>query len=73
MSDALEQLLAIFLDGLVANTVKIEKSVRKEMFDRYISQPVFIQMIFHRNMMDARMMLNSHTLGEMSTVAQLGA
>ena len=43
LSDALERLLAIFVDGLVAGTVKIEEPARQELIDWYISQPVFIQ------------------------------
>lgn len=67
LSDALERLLAIFLDGLVAGTVRIEESVRKELLDWYISQPMFIQKLCQRSMIDAGMMLDN-TLGEMSTV-----
>ncbi len=69
LSDALERLLAIFLDGLVAGTVKIEESVRQELLDWYISQPVFIQELCRRSMIDAGIMLNNHISGEMSTVA----
>lgn len=69
LSDALERLLAIFLDGLAAGTVKVEESVRKELLDWYISQPVFIQKLCRRSMMDAGMMLDNHTLGEKSTLA----
>ena len=69
LSDALERLLAIFLDGLVAGTVKIEESVRQELLDWYISQPVFIQKLCCRSMIDAGIMLDNHISGEMSTVA----
>lgn len=69
LSDALERLLAIFVDGLVAGTVKIEESVRQELLDWYISQPVFIQKLCRRSMIDARIMLDNHISGEMSTVA----
>lgn len=69
LSDALERLLAIFLDGLAVGTVKIEESVRKELLDWYISQPVFIQKLCRQSMVNAGMVLDSQTLGKMSIVA----
>ena len=69
LSDALERLLAIFLDGLVTGTVKIENSVRQELLDWYISQPAFIQKLCHQSMSDAGIMLDNHISGEMSIVA----
>ena len=69
LSDALERLLAIFVDGLVAGTVTIEESIRQDLLDWYISQPVFIQKLCCRSMIDAGIMLDNHISGEMSTVA----
>ena len=64
LSDALERLLAIFVDGLEAGTVKMEESVCKELLDWYISQPVFIQKLCCRSMTEAGIILDSHTLGK---------
>ena len=69
LSDALERLLAIFVDGLVAGTVKIEESVRQELIDWYISQPVFIQKLCWQSMIDAGIKLDDHISCKMSTVA----
>ena len=69
LSDALERLLAIFLDGMVAGTVKIEDPVRQELLDWYISQPVFIQKLCCQSMIDTGMVSNNHISGEMSIIA----
>lgn len=69
LSDALERLLAIFLDGLAAGTVKIEEPVRRELLNWYISQPVFIQKLCIQSMTDAGIMPDNHILRQMSTVA----
>lgn len=45
LSDALKRLMAIFLNGLNEGTIQIEESIRLELIDWYISQPVFIQAI----------------------------
>ncbi len=69
LSDALERLLAIFLDGLVAGTVKIEEPVRQELINWYISQPVFIQKLCFRSMVNTGLMPDNHISDEVSTVA----
>ena len=43
LNRALERLLTIFMDGLENGTVQIAESVRRELLDWYVSQPVFIQ------------------------------
>jgi hypothetical protein len=43
LTDALERLLAIFMTGLTNGTVQIAESVRRELLDWYVTQPVFIQ------------------------------
>ena len=51
LTDALERLLAI-LDGIKDGTVQITESVRKELVDWYVSQPVFIPNLCMRSMND---------------------
>ena len=43
LSEALERLLEIFIEGIEKGTVKIDESIRKELLDWYISQPAFIR------------------------------
>jgi hypothetical protein len=43
LTDALERLLSIFMNGLENGAVQIVESVRRELIDWYVSQPVFIQ------------------------------
>lgn len=45
LSQALKRLMAIFLNGLNDGTVQIDESVRLELIDWYVSQPLFIQSI----------------------------
>ena len=70
LSDALERLLAIFLDGLTNGTVQIAETIRKDLLDWYISQPVFIQKLCHQGMVDAGMIsADLNNVGGLSTVA----
>lgn len=69
LSDALEHLLAIFVDGLISGTVQITESVRKELLDWYVSQPIFIQKLCYRSMVDTGMISVELISDELSTVA----
>ncbi len=66
LSDALERLLAIFLDGLNNGTVQITESVRKELLNWYVSQPMFIQKLCYQSMVDSEMIAVDHNVGELS-------
>jgi hypothetical protein len=48
LSEALERLLAIFMEGLQNGTVQIDESVRRDLIDWYVSQPMFIQRLCAR-------------------------
>lgn len=61
LTDALERLLTIFMDGLENGTVQIAESVRRELLDWYISQPVFIQRLC-ANLLDEAGILSEDTI-----------
>lgn len=63
LSDALERMLAIFLDGLAAGTVKIKDPVRRELLNWHISQPVLIQKLCIKSMIEAGIMPDNQILG----------
>lgn len=69
LTDALERLLAIFLDGIKDGTVQITESVRKELVDWYVSQPVFIQKLCMRSMNDCEILSIYQNEGNLSTTA----
>lgn len=66
LSDALERLLAIFVEGLNNGTVQITESVRKELLNWYVSQPMFIQKLCYQSMVDAGMVPEEHNASELS-------
>lgn len=56
LSDALERLLAIFLDGINEGAIQVTEAVRKELVAWYVSQPIFIQKLCMRSMVDSNML-----------------
>ena len=70
LSGALNKLVAIIADGLANGKIQMEKSVRGEILNWYISQPNFIQSICQKQMEDAGLLASiEHNGGEMSTGA----
>lgn len=69
LSEALERLLAIFMEGLKNGTVKIDESVRKELIDWYVSQPIFIQRLCAKQLDDAGILADYHMCNQLSMSA----
>ena len=69
LTEALERLLAIFMDGLKNGAVQINESIRKELIDWYISQPIFIQRICARQLGEAGFLIDDHICGSLSMSA----
>lgn len=68
LSEALERLLTIFVNGIQDGRVKIDESVRKELLDWYVSQPKFIQKLCMRQLEIAGLVEN-HNNTNSSSVA----
>ncbi len=70
LSDALNKLVAIIVEGLANGTIQMDESVRKEILNWYVSQPRFIQLICGRQMADAGLLASTeHNDAKVSTVA----
>ena len=69
LSEALERLLAIFMEGLQNGTVQIDESVRRDLIDWYVSQPMFIQRLCARQLDDAGILTEYHTCDKLSMSA----
>ena len=69
LTEALEHLLAIFMNGLKNGTVQINESIRKELINWYISQPIFIQRICARQFDEAGFLIDDHICGSLSMSA----
>ncbi len=70
LSDALDKLVSIIVDGLVNGTIQMDESVRGEIFNWYVSQPNFIQVICGKQLADAGLLASTvHGDDGMSTVA----
>lgn len=70
LSEALNKLVSIIVEGLANGTIQMEESVRKEILNWYVSQPNFIQLICGKQMADAGLLvLTEHNDTKMSTVA----
>ena len=69
LSDALDKLLSIIVDGLVNGTIQMDESVRGEILNWYVSQPNFIQVICGKQLADAGLLASTvHGDDGMSTV-----
>ena len=69
LTEALERLLSIFMEGLKNGTVQIGDSIRIEILDWYVSQPVFIQQICALQLNDAGILNEDHMCGKLSMYA----
>ena len=54
LSEALKRLMSIFADGMKRGSIKIDESIRLMLVDWFISQPVFIQMLFPHSLTQQR-------------------
>ena len=69
LSEALEKLISIMASGLVNGTITMDESVRIEILDWYVSQPVFIQSICKKQMLSAGFITeDNHNNNELSIV-----
>ena len=69
LTEALERLLSIFMEGLKNGTVQIDNSIRMELLDWYVSQPVFIQQICTLQLNDAGILDEDHMCNKLSMYA----
>lgn len=69
LTEALERLLSIFMEGLKNGTVQIDDSIRIEILDWYVSQPVFIQKICALQLNDAGILDEDHMCSKLSMCA----
>lgn len=53
LSNTLDKLVSIIVDGLSNGTIQVDESVKKAIFDWYASQPKFIQLICGKQLADA--------------------
>ncbi|MBQ3664984.1 MAG: hypothetical protein II919_02620, partial [Lachnospiraceae bacterium] len=69
LSEALEKLISIMASGLVNGTITMDESVRIEILDWYVSQPVFIQSICKKQILSAGFITeDNHNNNELSIV-----
>lgn len=69
LTEALERLLSIFMEGLKNGTVQIDDLIRVEILDWYVSQPVFIQKICALQLNDAGILDEDHRCDKLSMCA----
>ena len=69
LTEALERLLSIFMEGLKNGTVQMDESIRLEVLDWYVSQPMFIQRIFAQQLNDAGILAGDHMCDKLSMSA----
>ncbi len=70
LSDALNRLVSIMAEGLSNGTITMDESVRAEILDWYISQPVFIQNICKDSLVNSGFIAaGNHNGNELSTAA----
>lgn len=71
LSEALDRLVTIMTDGIVAGTIQIDNTVRQSLLEWYVSQPSFIQQLCCRQMIDAGFISEEqeHSTAGMSMVA----
>ena len=70
LSDALDKLVSIIVDGLANGTVQMDESVRGEILNWYASQPNFVQLLCGKQLADAGLLASTmHGDSKMSTVA----
>lgn len=70
LTDALDKLGSIIVDGLANGTIQMDESVRKKILNWYVSQPKFIRLICGKNLADAGLLASTvYGDGKMSTVA----
>ena len=69
LSEALERLLAIFMEGLQNGTVQIDESVRRDLLDWYVSQPMFIQKLCAQQLDAAGILVEYHMCDKLSMSA----
>lgn len=67
LSEALERLLTLFMNGLKNGTIQINESVRKELIDWYVSQPMFIQRLCAKQLNEASILIDYHKCDQLST------
>ena len=70
LSDALDRLVSIMAEGISNGTITMDESVRVEILDWYISQPVFIQNICKDSLVNAGFVAaDNHNGDELSIAA----
>ena len=69
LSEALERLLSLFMNGLKDGTVQINESVRKDLIDWYVSQPMFIQRLCTQQLAEASILIDYHKCDQLSMSA----
>ena len=68
LSDALKRLVSIMADGLSSGKITMDESIRTEIIDWYIMQPVFIRSICRDQMIEAGFIgSGDHNSAEMSS------
>ena len=55
LSDALRSLMTIFAEGMKRGAIRIDESVRIQLVDWFISQPLFIQALFPTFIEDSKL------------------
>lgn len=69
LSEALERLLTIFMEGLQNGTVQIDETVRRDLLDWYVSQPMFIRKLCAQQLDAAGILVEYHMCDKLSMSA----
>ena len=69
LTEALEDILNIFIEGLEDGSVQINDSVRRKLLDWYVSQPAFIKRLCVHLLEDAGLLIEDHKCSNMSISA----